>query len=67
MIQYEEIRHFGPENFVDLVECQSTGQKSSSRKDRFDRTIERIVFYRGSVILGMKIHDVTGYRYYIRK
>ena len=66
MIKYEEIRHFGPENFAALVDAPSTKRKASTTKDRFDRITERVLFYRGSRILGMQVRDMTGYRYYIR-
>jgi hypothetical protein len=52
MVQYEEIKHFGPENFLSLVDARVT---------------ERLVFYKGSRILGMQVRNVNGYRYYIRK
>ena len=67
VIQYEEIRHFGLENFVFLVDAPSTKRRSSTTKDEFDRVTERLVFYKGSRILGMQVRNVNGYRYYIRK
>jgi hypothetical protein len=67
VVEYEEIRHFGPENFSSLVDAQSTKRKSSATKDRFDRVTERTVFYKGNRIIGMQVRNANGYRYYIRK
>ena len=67
MVQYEEIKHFGPENFLSLVDAPSTSRKSSATKDEYGRVTERLVFYKGSRILGMQVRKVNGYRYYIRK
>ena len=66
-IQYEELRHFGPENFCAMVDTPSTKQASKTTTDQFDRQTEQTVFYRGSKILGMQTRSVCGYRYYIRK
>ena len=67
MVQFEEIKHFGPENFLSLVDAPSTKRKSSTTKDEYGRVTERLVFYKGSRILGMQVRNVNGYRYYIRK
>ena len=67
VVEYEEIRHFGPENFASLVDTPSTKRKSATTKDQFDRVTERVVFYQGSRIIGMQVRNANGYRYYIRK
>lgn len=66
-IQFEELRHFGPENFLDLVEEPSTKSILEVKKDEYGRTIETTTFYKCSKILGMQVRNVNGYRYYIRK
>jgi hypothetical protein len=64
---YDEITHFAAENFCFLVDTPSTREKRTMRLDDFGRTIETIVFYRGSRILGKQVRDVCGWRYYLRK
>lgn len=66
-IHFEEIRHFAPENFHSLVEMQSTRQRIETTTDKWDRTTERTIYYKGSKIVGMQTRTVSGYRYYIRK
>ena len=66
-IEFDEIRHLGPENFHSLVELPSTKQKSEITVDKWDRKIERTMFYRGAKIIGMQTRTACGYRYYVRK
>ena len=67
MVQFEEIKHFGRENFLSLVDTPSTKRKASTTKDEYGRVTERLVFYKGSRIIGMQIRNINGYWYYIRK
>lgn len=67
-IIFVELLQTAAENFSHYVESQSTRSTSSKRVDKFDRTTETTLFYRGSRILGKQVRDpLCGYRYYLRK
>ena len=66
-IRFDEIRHFGPENFCSLVDTPSTRSKSIVKTDEYGRQVETTTYYREARVLGYQQRDFSGYRYYIRK
>jgi hypothetical protein len=65
-IRFDEIRHFGPENFCSLVDGPSTRSKSTVTTNYYGRQLEVTTYYRGSKILGYQERTSSGYRYYVR-